>query len=143
MYILKRKALQIPFNFITYQQMAEEVALINSGTTENFINYRTVAQLQLGTQKLPKPRKVLNVDGTQNKAELIEHCIHLFVKQGNKQTKFPFFVTNLGKDFIILGYPWLEEFNLTIDWGQGQVKSPKTQIKTTSAVGREHEQEAY
>jgi hypothetical protein len=84
MYIPKQKALQIPFDFITYQQTAEEVALIDSSTTENFIDYRTVARLWLGTQKLPKPRKVLNVDRTQNKAGLIEHCIHLFVKQGNK-----------------------------------------------------------
>jgi hypothetical protein len=34
---------------------AEEKALIDSGATENFINYKTIAQLQLGSQKLLTP----------------------------------------------------------------------------------------
>lgn len=45
---------------------------------------------------------------------------------------FPFFITNLGKNF-----------NLQIDWGQGRLIGPKTLIKTTKAVAREHEEEAY
>jgi len=49
-----------------YKNQAEQIALIDSGATDNFIDYRTVAWLQLGTQRIPQPRKVINVDGTEN-----------------------------------------------------------------------------
>jgi hypothetical protein len=35
--------------------MVEEVTLINSGTTENFINQETIKKLKLGSKKLSKP----------------------------------------------------------------------------------------
>jgi len=35
--------------------MAEEVALIDSGTTENFIDQETVRKLKLGSKKLSEP----------------------------------------------------------------------------------------
>jgi len=33
--------------------MAEEIALLDTGATENFIDLKTVACLRLGTKKLP------------------------------------------------------------------------------------------
>jgi hypothetical protein len=117
---------------------AEEIALIDSGATENCIDYRTVAKLQLGTQKLSKPRPIINVDGTRNSGGIVEHCVHLYICQGQKEEHLKFFVTNLGKDRIILGYPWLEAFNPDINWEKGQVNGPKFQIKTTACVSKEH-----
>jgi hypothetical protein len=35
--------------------MAEEVALIDSGAMENFINQETVKKLKLGSKKLSEP----------------------------------------------------------------------------------------
>ena len=35
-----------------------------------------------------------------------------------------FYVTNLGTDRIILGYPWLEAFNPQLDWKNGTIASP-------------------
>jgi len=66
MYIPRQRALKIKCNFVTYQSQAEQVALINSGATENFIDYRTVAKLRLRVMKLPQQRKIFNVDGTEN-----------------------------------------------------------------------------
>jgi len=85
MYIPKRRALKIKCNFSTYQNQAEQIALIDSGATDNFIDYRTVVQLRLGTQRLPQPRKVINVDGTENRGGQIMHCVHLYIQHGNKQ----------------------------------------------------------
>jgi hypothetical protein len=42
-----------------------------------------------------------------------------------------------------LGYPWLEAFNLPIDWHSRKIPGPQTKFKTTTAVSREHKQEAY
>jgi hypothetical protein len=37
----------------------------------------------------------------------------------------------------------LEAFNPQIDWRNGKIHGPQTKFKTTTAVSREHEQEAY
>jgi len=36
-----------------YQTQAEQIALVDSGATDNFIDYRTAVRLRLGTQRLP------------------------------------------------------------------------------------------
>jgi hypothetical protein len=54
-----------------------------------------------------------------------------------------FFVTNLGKDRIILGYPWFEAFNPKIDWKEGRLLGPRMELKTTGAINQEHVNQAY
>jgi hypothetical protein len=54
---------------------------------------------------LPQPRKVYNVDGTENKAGVIERHVKLQVWQGDKDRVQTFFITNLGDPRIIFGYP--------------------------------------
>jgi hypothetical protein len=83
------------------------------------------------------------VDGTHNQASLIEESVHLYVERGEECIRTQFHVTNLGRDQIILGYPWLEAFNPPIDWQNGKILGPQTKFKTTMAISREHEQEAY
>jgi hypothetical protein len=58
--------------------------------------------------------------------------------QGQKEGCLKFYVTNLGRDQIILGYPWLAAFNLEISWAEGRIRGPKVQIKTTALVAKEH-----
>jgi hypothetical protein len=38
MYISRRKALQLPVDMVTYQGRQEDIALVNSGATNNFID---------------------------------------------------------------------------------------------------------
>jgi hypothetical protein len=45
---------------------------------------------------LPWPRKVYNVDGTENKAGVIERLVKLHIQQGDKDKVQTFFITNLG-----------------------------------------------
>jgi hypothetical protein len=45
MYITKCKALEIPIEFTTYHTKAEIIALVDSGMTDNFIDFRTVTKL--------------------------------------------------------------------------------------------------
>jgi predicted aspartyl protease len=142
MYITRRRNLEISLDFLTYMGKAEEIALVDSGATENCIDYRTVTKLRLGTQKLSKPRPIINVDGTRNSGGIVGHCVHLYVSQGQKEERLKFFVTNLGKDRIILGYPWLEAFNPEINWEKGQIKGPRFKLKTTALVSKEHAEAA-
>jgi hypothetical protein len=143
MYISKKKSLQLPLNIVTYQRKLEDIALIDSGTTNNFIDFRTVNKLGLGTRKIPRPIELYNVDGTHNQAGKIEQNVQLYIDNGQQRVLTPFFVTNLGKDRIILGYPWFEAFNPKIDWKEGKLLGPRMELKTTGAVSQEHVNQAY
>ena len=39
-----------------------------------------------------------------------------FVRQGTHVEKLGFYVANLGRDHIILGYPWFKIFNPSFNW---------------------------
>src|SRR5712672_2681614 len=97
----------MPFDLYTFKGKVEERALVDSGATANFIDYKTVARLRLGTQKLDNIRTVKNIDGTLNRSGNITHCCDLLVSRDRKQERTRFFVTNLGGDRFIFGYPWL------------------------------------
>jgi hypothetical protein len=47
---------------------AEAVALVDSGATENFMNLSYARWLKLPIKRLLQPRKLYNVDGTENKS---------------------------------------------------------------------------
>jgi hypothetical protein len=130
MYISYANALNLPISFLSVHKMIVEVALVDSRATENFIDQRTAQQWGVGTIKLSLPHLVYNVDGTQNQAgTLTEYCT-LCCLIGDKESLQHFYITNLGRDCILLGYPWLSEFNPQIDWTKGEVDGGKVHIKT-------------
>src|SRR5712671_4861978 len=68
MYISRFNSVTMPFDLYTFKGKVEERALVDSGATANFIDYKTVARLRLGTQKLNNIRTVKNIDGTLNRS---------------------------------------------------------------------------
>src|SRR5271155_1556795 len=71
---------------------------------------------------LEKPMKALNVDGTENKRGTIKQYVDLtFTINGRPQTQ-RLFLTGLGKQRIILGFPWLQEQNPIINWRTGEFR---------------------
>jgi len=129
-YISRLNNIQINFVLSHYRGQAEEIALLDTGATENFIDYKTVARLRLGTQKLTIPRPVFNVDGTNNCHGTITHACDLMVKQGNWKEQQCFYVSNLGRDRFILGYPWFRTFTPDIDWTNAQLCGPQIKMET-------------
>ena len=122
----------VRINFVLshYRGQAEETALLNSGATENFIDHATITRLRLGTKKLNFQRPVYNVDGTMNKHGTITHACDLMVKQGSKKVWQRFYVSNLGKDRFILGYPWFRAFNPDINWANKELRGPGIKMET-------------
>jgi hypothetical protein len=57
----------------------------------------------------------------ENQEEIISKSCVLCVQYGEQQLTQQFYVINLGQDHVILGYPWLWEFNPEIDWEEGQL----------------------
>jgi hypothetical protein len=78
------------------------------------------------------PQKVFNVDGTKNHAGMIVKSCMLRVHCGGKQVHQRFYITNLGDNHILLGYPWFEEFNPDINWKVGAMKGPQIELEVTS-----------
>src|SRR5712672_48049 len=125
MYISRFNSVIMPFDLYSAKGRKEEHALVDSGATANFVDYKTVKRLGLGSKKLDQIRTVKNIDGTLNVAGNITHACDLLVSQGRKQVRTRFFVTNLGGDRFIFGYPWLAEFNPEISWPEAIVKGPR------------------
>jgi hypothetical protein len=70
---------------------------------------------------LKQPRKVTNVDGTNDKARRITQKVTLDVNLEGKTKPIEFFVTNTGTDDFIFGFSFLTTFNPTIDWTNPQI----------------------
>jgi len=72
---------------------------------------------------------MFNVDGTQNKKGTITHFMELDVNFGTWTWKTQFFISGLGKQQLIFGFPWLEQENPTINWKQGTLEWKRPPMK--------------
>jgi hypothetical protein len=124
--------LELPISIHSAKGTAEESALVDSGTMENFVDWRLVERIKLGTQQLDQPIKLRNIDGTFNTTGQITHFLDLLVTCGNKKVKQRFYVTGLSGVELILGYPWLRDFNPQIDWPTNKLIGPAVKISTTA-----------
>jgi len=116
MYIAQKHAIQVPFQLRTRRKRVNWKALLDSGATKCFIHPCAIKQLKLTTWTLAKARKVQNVDGTSNKAGQILEAVDLTVNNNGEQALHAFYVTDIGQDDFILGYPFLEASNPDVDW---------------------------
>jgi len=63
----------------------------------------------------------INVDGTSNKQGTIKYFIQLDIMVNRRQEKIKLLMTGLGKQRIILGFPWLNKHNPEINWQTGEL----------------------
>src|SRR6201990_3115274 len=70
---------------------------------------------------MPTPRKLYNVDGTENKAGQLQYFTDLQVQTGTARTPLRFFLSDLGDHKAILGYPWFAAEQPNIDWKRGWI----------------------
>src|ERR1700730_17129841 len=98
---------------------SETITLLDSGATENFMNLQYAKHLQLPIRNLAEPRKLYNVDGTENKAGRLRHYTDLQVRTGQHTRNLRFFLSDIGENRVILGYPWFATMQPRIDWAKG------------------------
>ena len=116
MYNSRYKSIRIPVLFETAHATAEREVLIDSGATDNFICKNLLQRLKIATLPIEVPLKIWNVDGTHNQDGKITHFTDLQVRTGTDTKILRFLLTNLGRDEVILGYPWLTAFEPIIHW---------------------------
>ncbi len=134
--------MQIPVLFESAHVTAEREVLIDSGATDNFISKNLLHRLKIAYLPVETPIKIWNVDGTHNQDGAISHFTNLQVHMGTETKVLHFLITNLGRDKVILGYPWLTTFEPIIHWKDATLDkncqpvvissiNPETQISTT------------
>jgi hypothetical protein len=111
----------VRFFMHTKSKRAEALALVDSGATKNFMNLDYARYLCLPIQRLASPRKLYNVDGTSNQSSNLLYYTDLSVQMGDKQVNLRFFLSNLGENKAILGYPWFAAIQPKIDWRRGWI----------------------
>jgi len=116
-----RKSMNLRFYIHLKLKRAEAIALIDSGATKNFMNLGYAKYLQLPIKRLEEPRSLFNVDRTTNKSGSLQYYMDLQVQTGSQRTNLRFFLTDLGKNKAILGYPWFAAVQPRIDWKNGWV----------------------
>ena len=91
-------------------------ALLDTGAGEKFIDQNFVQNQKIKIKNLEHPIEVFNVDGTPNKWGTITKYTRLDLTINRHTQPHNLFVTGLGKQKIILGYPWFKQNNPEIDW---------------------------
>ena len=84
--------------------------------------------LKLPIHPLEKPRKIFNVDGTENKSGELKYYTDLEVQMGTTRSPLRFFLTDLGENKAILGYSWFAATQPKIDWKRGWIDSSQLPI---------------
>jgi len=78
-------------------------ALLDSGTTGMFIDRKTAAKHGFRLQKLERPVRVKNVDGTYNSRGAITYEVEVNVYYKSHVKRIRMDVCNLGRTEVILG----------------------------------------
>jgi len=97
-------------------------ALLDSGATGNFIDRDFVWTKGINTRSISRPIPVYNVDGSPNEAGQISEVVDvvLYYKTHSKRTLLA--VSSLRKQNMILGYTWLKDHNLEVNWQTREVQ---------------------
>ena len=130
MYSIRDSAMTIKVPVRLYYKEAQVNVLLDSGATDNLIDRNLITKLGLGTTPLKPPRIVRNVDGSLNKDGTITEQCQLWIRRGKEETPFQFFITSLGEDRMIFGYPWFEHENPEIDWKRQELKGDAIDLLT-------------
>jgi hypothetical protein len=98
------------------KKIVEATTLLGTGAGEKFIDQKFVRNQKIGTKELKYPIEVFNVDGTPNKQGTITKYTWLNLMINGQTQTHNLLVTGLGKQKIILGYPWFKQTNPDINW---------------------------
>jgi Reverse transcriptase (RNA-dependent DNA polymerase) len=114
---ISRNSISVLINIGLSKQTIE--TLIDSGAGGLFIDQNFAKNFDINY--LDELVKAYNVDRTENKRGTINAYVNLEFSLGEQKSKERFYITGLGKQRIILGFPWLHKHNPIIDWKKGEI----------------------
>ena len=116
---INKNSLSIPLKIKTEEETVETNALLDSGAGGEFIDQNYAKTLNIPLKTLDKPIPTINIDGTLNKKGTIKHYTNLELEVFGQPQTIRLLVTGLGKQKILLGFPWLQKKNPLINWQTG------------------------
>src|SRR6201996_7962176 len=90
--------------------------------------------MKIGMQCLQMAKTLYNVDDTTNKDGKITHYLVLNVQTWGKVKRMTFLVAEIGKEDVILGYPWLSAYEPQFDWAKGTLNGEYHPVILSSTV---------
>ena len=90
------RTIRLPIKLATGTQIVETTALIDCGTTGNFIDISLLSKANFPLQRLPKPIQAYNVDGTANVKGTIRWKAHTDILFSHSKEKTDLMVLSLG-----------------------------------------------
>ena len=112
------------------KKIIETKALIDSGAQGIFMDEQFAKKHKLPLLRLENEIQVSNVDNTPNRNGPIRHFTRLPTKIDGKLLSTRFLISNLGKEDIILGLPWLNKINPLVDWTKNTEDHPRKDEST-------------
>jgi len=97
-------------------------ALLDSRATGNFIDRDFVHMKDINTRSISRPIPVYNMDGSPNEAGQISEVVDVVLHYKTHSKRTLLAVSSLGKQNMILGYTWLKNHNLEVNWQTGEVQ---------------------
>ena len=70
---------------------------------------------------MTNPHKIKNADGSSNAGGNLRYYINLTVMTRGQPQPLRFYITDLGPDDLVLGYPWFKVTNIQPDWKNGMI----------------------
>jgi hypothetical protein len=104
------------------REPVELEALLDSGAGGLFIDATFAKQNEFTLYDLPEPLNAYNVDGTLNKKGTVMSYVKADLQINKRIKPIQLYVTGLGKQKVILGFPWLLDENPNIDWKTGKIQ---------------------
>ena len=131
------RTLCIPIKILVNHQIIDTTAIIDCGATGNFIDPGLTSLTKFPLQRLERPIKAYNVDGTTNSKGNIVWETHVNLLFPKHTENVRLMVLNLGQKQIILGMPWLKKWNPVIDWIAKRITIPRPISRRDAAPLRE------
>jgi hypothetical protein len=120
-YVMRFCSMRIPVSIRASYNMADIKALVDSGATDNFMHPNFMKRMGLGQRELDKPKNIYNINDTTNKSGQITHYLSLAVTTAGKTQEMRFLITDIGREDVLLGYPWLSTYKPRFSWKHGTI----------------------
>ena len=82
------------------------------------------------------PRHITNADGSPNAGGNLRYYADFTVTTGTQSHPLQFYITDIGPDNLVLGYPWFKATNITPDWKNGTIPANITIRTLRPASGK-------
>jgi len=120
--ILREVWMQVGLEKVDTHEGVSVKVLLDSSATGMFADKKFVEKNGFRLEKLERPVRIRNVDGTGNSGGLVTHVIEVNVYYRGHVERMKLDVCDLGRTEVILGMPWLAAHNLEINWETEEVK---------------------